>query len=682
MPPSITTASADNAELIVQAARLDVSHAPGSPFYSWLGHLFALLPFGEIATRLNFLSALCGALTLAIFFMMAVRHLGISRFSAAIATLFLGLSTIFWSQAVIAELYTLNMALLTFSIYALFEWAELDRSGSENAPPTLRARRVWLVVAFVSFAAGLGTHLSNALYLPALFLFVLLGLPGYRREGMASYLKRLARSFDYAGAALAVLAGLAMLVLPYVWLYFALDTARQPAGATPIATGWPRFSDFVFNAWSTWRFYYGFPYLPEHIAIFSRLVWYSFGPMGAALSVLGVWPLARSKPRIALTLGLLMCANLVFYLTYRAPDVQVFYLPAFWAIAFFLGAGLDTVFGWLTKTARSVKLERASAGITVFLLAVVVGLLWGLPQSIRDNDLRNDVQLRDFYGNLLSGLPANANYYQRGGGMLFPLLYYTELYGVRPDVRVFAGSYYGEPTDQAWPDAPTYSGSTSRDFDLPAFLTNATGASGSGVTKWFDAYLFGMYRWNTPLMLTETGWLKSYKVLPAPPENWLLPAGSAESRPSVPLSVTLPPSLTLLGIDVDAEGAQGKSWRMVRYWRATSADLPYVATSLIDAQGSRVATQFNVPLSKQMRDYIEARNIAEADLPDYVLREEIHLVLPSYIPPGRYSIAASLIKGQLAQQLYDPALEGDMLPGEQKVTQIDVRSAPAPDPLK
>ncbi|MEO5951605.1 MAG: hypothetical protein ABIQ44_03965, partial [Chloroflexia bacterium] len=80
--------------------------------------------------------------------------------------------------------------------------------------------------------------------------------------------------------------------------------------------------------------------------------------------------------------------------------------------------------------------------------------------------------------------------------------------------------------------------------------------------------------------------------------------------------------------------------------------------------------------------YITVRNISEADLPDYILREEIRLVLPSYIPPAKYSVAVSLIKGQLAQQLYDPALEGDMLPNEQAVMQLNVISAPAPDPLK
>ncbi|MEO5952942.1 MAG: DUF2723 domain-containing protein, partial [Chloroflexia bacterium] len=374
LAPTITTASSDNAELIVQAAGLEASHSPGSPVYSWMGYLFSLLPFGEVATRLNFLSAVCGSITLAVFFLLAVRHLSISRFSAVIATLFLGLSTIFWSQAVIAELYMPNMALLTFSIYALFEWAEVRRTNS--ARTAFRSRRIWLIFAFAGFAASLGTHLSNVLYVPALTLFVLLGLPAYRREGIVSYLKNLIKSFDYIGAALAVVVGVVTLFLPYIWLFFALDAARQPAGPTLLAAGWPRFADFVFNSWTTWRFYYGFPYLPEHISIFLRLVWYSFGPVSATLSVLGLWPLARARPRIALTLGLIMLGNLVFYLTYRAPDVQVFYLPAFWVIACFLGAGLDAAFGWLVNVARQVRPERAAIALPVFLLLIIAGLLW------------------------------------------------------------------------------------------------------------------------------------------------------------------------------------------------------------------------------------------------------------------------------------------------------------------
>src|SRR4030081_2819213 len=60
LAPTVTFV--DSGELIVAAKYLGVAHPPGTPLYVLLAHLFTLLPFGNVAARVNFASALFAAL--------------------------------------------------------------------------------------------------------------------------------------------------------------------------------------------------------------------------------------------------------------------------------------------------------------------------------------------------------------------------------------------------------------------------------------------------------------------------------------------------------------------------------------------------------------------------------------------------------------------------------------------
>ena len=73
LAPTVTVT--DSGELIVVAWGLGVAHPPGVPLWIILAHLASLLPFGNVAQRINFSSALfaasaCAMLTLAVIELM------------------------------------------------------------------------------------------------------------------------------------------------------------------------------------------------------------------------------------------------------------------------------------------------------------------------------------------------------------------------------------------------------------------------------------------------------------------------------------------------------------------------------------------------------------------------------------------------------------------------------------
>src|SRR5712692_2800521 len=65
LAPTVTLV--DSGELIVAARTLGVAHPPGFPLYVLLAHLATLVPFGSVAGRVNFASALFAALAAALF---------------------------------------------------------------------------------------------------------------------------------------------------------------------------------------------------------------------------------------------------------------------------------------------------------------------------------------------------------------------------------------------------------------------------------------------------------------------------------------------------------------------------------------------------------------------------------------------------------------------------------------
>src|SRR6266513_1489282 len=60
LAPTVTLV--DSGELIVVAQGLGVAHPPGFPLWVMLAHLASLVPFGNVAVRINFSSALFGSL--------------------------------------------------------------------------------------------------------------------------------------------------------------------------------------------------------------------------------------------------------------------------------------------------------------------------------------------------------------------------------------------------------------------------------------------------------------------------------------------------------------------------------------------------------------------------------------------------------------------------------------------
>src|SRR3989338_6090208 len=112
----------DAGELIAAAYTLGIPHPPGYPLYCILGKLFTFIPIGSIAYRTNMMSAFFAAACAGTVYLI-LRLKEIRKAASAVSAFLLAFSSMFWSQAVISEVYAMNAFFVsaTFFILALWE---------------------------------------------------------------------------------------------------------------------------------------------------------------------------------------------------------------------------------------------------------------------------------------------------------------------------------------------------------------------------------------------------------------------------------------------------------------------------------------------------------------------------------------------------------------------------------
>lgn len=290
LAPDISWAfqATDGPELMTAAVTLGVPHPPGYPTYVVLGHLFGKLPLGSIPFRFSLFSALSTSVAVAFLAAAATRVWPRERAAQdhgpVVAALSLALLAPVWQQAIVPEVYALNLAVVAALLWATF------------------ARRP---VPLIGLLLGLAitTHGTSLLLLP-----LVLALTSPRQ---------------WPRLAAATLLGLApLLALPLLGSH-----------GSPLVWGQPQ----RLGGW--WWLVTAELYRPNLLALtpgetFARLwQWLWSGQLIVpALALLASLPLlrhgdGRQPSRLFLALAVTALLYLLFAATYRSIDSAVLFLP-------------------------------------------------------------------------------------------------------------------------------------------------------------------------------------------------------------------------------------------------------------------------------------------------------------------------------------------------------------------
>ncbi|MBP6015571.1 MAG: DUF2723 domain-containing protein [Candidatus Promineofilum sp.] len=434
--------TADTFEFQVVAPQLGIAHPTGYPLYLLLGKLFSLLPAGTVAWRLNLASAVYGVLAAAVVFRLGLE-LWRRPLPALAAAVVLGLTPVYWGQAIIAEVYTLHALIVAVALWLV---VQLTMDGGPQTPihesvaaddpvPEGAIRRQWSVnshpapsrkkMVALAFVLGLGltNHLTTVFLLPPATLAVLINLwPTLARRSSG-----VSRRRSLIPLLLQLLIAFAVPLLLYLYL------PLRWAAVNGEAMGFGRFVEWVVGGrfqgalqWGAWL------RDPTRRQIVGRLLldtWGWFYGLTAAVGL--VWLFARQW-RTALAL-LLTAAGFTFYtLNYYVPDLAVFLIPTHVVVAIWIGAGMAALAGLLaTEFFPKYLIAKPLLFMAVLLLAVLqAGNRWAsIDQSGRDGG--------ETWGRGVLTRPL-----ARGAAVLAdsekiaPLYYLQQNEGLRPDLDI------------------------------------------------------------------------------------------------------------------------------------------------------------------------------------------------------------------------------------------------------
>jgi hypothetical protein len=402
-----TVALEDDGLFVMGAYYLGIGHPPGYPLFMMIGKLFTYLPFGSVAYRVHLVSALFGALSCAVLWLCA-RSLVEGRLPAYLAAFGLGLSPVFWSQSIIAEVYTLNtFFFLTLTLLAL-----------RGAPLT------WLALVF-------GLSLSNHWPLMGLATPAFLALLWPRR---AELLRRLPQLAALAALGLAPYAW--MVVRSWSWLPISYSGPLDSFAEVWHVLSRQDFSGVDQSVSANWL---------DRIRFFQFLgseLLYQFAFVGTLLAAAGCavqrrrlgTPIALFLTIAFLTPTVLLLLLLGFdYDSVHKHIFHVYPLPAYAVAALWMALG----FSWLRERYRLSRAQALAAGVGTLAL---IGAFGG-----RENLLGDQEWGARYAQTVLRLLPKDAVLFVRGDFDLSPIGYFYLVEGWRPDIELYhsAGRVFG-----------------------------------------------------------------------------------------------------------------------------------------------------------------------------------------------------------------------------------------------
>jgi hypothetical protein len=426
---------ADTFEFQVVAPQLGIAHPTGYPLYLLLGKLFTLLPVSpSIAGRLNFASAIYATLAAIIVFRLALELLR-RPLPALAGAVTLGLVPVFWSQAIIAEVYALHALIVAAALRLMMRLTSDRRRPTTNnqQPPTaddrLSATERRKTIVALSFVIGLGltNHLTTVFLLPpaaiAVALTLLVETSGNQRSAVG-------RRWSAVGRGRSFLPGLVAFTLPLL-LYAYLPLRWRAVNGESMGLG--RFVEWVAGGrfqgalqWGAWL------RDPTRWEIVGRLLFDAWGWIYLALAAVGLIWLFWRRWRAALVL-LAAALGFTFYaLNYYVPDLAVFLIPTHVVIAIWVAAGVGAFLE--TGFLRRNPVSSPVSGALLFILALLPALLatggrWSaIDQSGRDG---GEPWARDALARPAAGAAILAD-----SEKIAPLYYLQQVGGLRPDLDI------------------------------------------------------------------------------------------------------------------------------------------------------------------------------------------------------------------------------------------------------
>lgn len=443
----------DAGELTVAAWRWGIAHPPGYPGYIIPLGIFLRLPlsflapktelFQQVAWQANFFSAVMGAFTIWIVYLIVLR-LTRTPWIALAGSILATFGRTFWSQTGIAEVYTLNAFLAMLLILLAIIQGE--------AKPGSRERIRMLRWGSVIWGFSLANHHEMAFFFPVWLTMV--GMALIPARGMKRTILPPVRI---------ILEGVLYLIVgltPY--LYLPLASAMNP----PLNWGDPSSLSGFFKVLTRadYREIKGMITgdLITSYDILVKLTFWTFlqyGPIAIlfALPGFGLF-MKRSPHRPAIVSSALsiFLMNIVFVTYFSGIDrpslffLEVYFIPWYLAIAILIGVGFNQIRYMFRFKSPASNITYGTVAFGLILLLSFTAYM----QNHEASDMSDNIAGYIYSHDVLASLPSRPekSVLVTGGDEIFLYWYWKWVEGIDKDVAVIGTDTLGVCHSWFWDD--------------------------------------------------------------------------------------------------------------------------------------------------------------------------------------------------------------------------------------
>lgn len=425
LAPSVTFF--DSGEFITAIACQGSAHSPGYPLFLNYAKPFTWLPFGSVAFKVNFATAVSGAMACFGAYLLTVYLLKdetptgdellntiLLKGSALAAALVFAFSPRLWLQSNHDKPYPLVTFIVASILYMVFRWRDSYRKDAER--PSF--------IFMSAFLCGLatGAHQTIILMIPS-FAFLIISMNW----------RIVLRARDFIIAFMFGILGFA------INIYLPIRATRMPLlnWANPqtkeqflwhfLRKGYP--SEKVDRDWSL---------LWSQLNAFN--IPHEFTSIGLAIMLLGMLAIFMRKRDevIAYLLALISFLAVIvghFNANYEFIFLtEEFFTPLYLFSAVFLGTGLFFISVWICRIVSGKLSAMISKGVVVVLLLLLPTTVCSL------NYVKNDQHLNyvafDYASSVLRSAQQGAILYTWGDSGAFPLWYLQGIERMREDLDI------------------------------------------------------------------------------------------------------------------------------------------------------------------------------------------------------------------------------------------------------
>ncbi len=416
----------DSADHVTCSYLLGIAHPSGYPTYTLLGKIATFLPLGNIALRVNLMSAYfaCGVIMVIYFILQKLTN---QRLISAGVVLAFAFSATFWKVASYAKIYSLFALFVSILILLALKWKE----SVENNAPLHEQKKILYLFAFIYGISFTNHNLMITLAPAILFYGWLINKKIY-----------IDKKFLFGGLGLFFL-GIS------TYLYLSIRALHHPIIDWAMPTSFKRLLDCItikmahekmfelgkmdlFKTFFTW-------YIP--------LIFKQFTPYVIPLSIIGLWRQYVEHRNIFIFLILIAFVNttfslLIYNVFVGVVDFESYHLPTFIVVCISIGYGLSWLINLLKKSIKQMQKIFYSVALSMTIL-ILPGV--NLYTHWFQSNMSKYYFASDFARNILLQLSPSAILFTDIDLNILPIWYLQYVEGYRADVANFPVLFLTRP---------------------------------------------------------------------------------------------------------------------------------------------------------------------------------------------------------------------------------------------